>query len=201
MKPSLFVLVLFISFPAFAQYVVRNGGYTVQCLDARPKTLEIMEGEAQGFAIHYSSKRSYLAKAADLISRISLVDAGKSQKYTAWLKEWKSQIIWMPELDLYSPADKGTVVLPFKHCRERIGIVQINETRFGEQKYWINPVVWNNLDEDQKAALLLHELIYRDLLEEHPESNAFLVRKINLKIHTVDIAREKKSFAELLSLL
>ncbi|WP_295905860.1 hypothetical protein [uncultured Bdellovibrio sp.] len=201
MKYLVLVCTLFIGLPSFAQYVVRNGGYSVQCLNSPIKALEIAEGEAQGAQIHYSTKRFYLTKASDLIGRIAAVDMEKARKYLKWLGEWKSQIKWMAQLDQYSPHDQGKIKLPYTDCRLRVGIVQINETRFGVQQYWINPAVWNTMDEDQKAALVLHELIYRDLLEENPNSNSSFVRQVNLKVHTLDLNNDRKAFIDLLRAL
>lgn len=198
MKALLVLLSLFAGSSAFAQYVVRNGGYSIQCQNSELKALEIMEGEMAGAKILYSNRATYTEKAADLIHRLAGVDAARAQKYTHWLAQWKKQILWTPELDKVAPGDEGHVEFNSKNCHLRIAIVQNNERKFGVQEYWINPYVWTKLDENQKAALVLHELIYRDLLEDHPDANnSRFVRQVNLSIHTGD----NKTLADLLEYL
>lgn len=201
MKYFVFVVLLLSGIPTFAQYVVGNGGYTVHCANSPIKALEIAEAETLGTHINYAPGRTYLKKASQLIARIGWVDKEKANKYLVWLDQWKSQIRWMPELDQYSPHDQGHLVQPFDGCRIRVGIVQTNETRFGTQAYNINPAVWNLLSEDQKAALVLHELIYRDVLEENLLSNSSFVRQVNIKVHSVDLSRERRRFADLIKAL
>lgn len=201
MKIYVLLLSLLSAAPSYAQYVVRNGGYTVQCLNSPIKALEIAEAEAQNIQIRYAPSRTYLAKSKDLITRIGLVDPAKEKKYLTWLSQWKSQIKWVSALDQYGPNDQGHIELPGANCRLRVGVVQVNETRFGVQEHWINPSVWHNLNEDQKAALVLHELVYRDLLEENPNANSSYVRSVNTKIHSIDIFTERKEFIDLIKAL
>ena len=201
---TLFLLSFLVSAPAFAQYVVRNGGYVAECQGSQLQALEIMEGTVQGEQFRYSPRRAYLEKADDLINRVAAADPARAQKYRGWLAQWRNDIQWHPELDTYQPNDQGAMKLPLKLCRLRIAIVQNHDPETGFLKYWINPFVWHNLDEDQKAALVLHELLYRDLIEDSPANpnlNSNFIRQVNLRIHTLNSPQDAAALVALLSYL
>lgn len=189
---------LFAAPSAFAQYVVRNGGYVVSCRNEVPLALEVAEAQAQGLSMDYSSARGFQVKVADLISRIRAVNAEKAAKYTRWLQEWPKQVRWHARIELQGPNDQGTIKLK-PGCRMRIAVVQTNESRFGVQEYAIDSMLWQSLNEDQKAALVMHEFIYRDILEENPSSNSSWVRHMNILVHSLDFQfRDRRAFSELM---
>lgn len=201
---SLLILSFLISAPAFAQYVVRNGGYVVECQGSQLKALEIMEGQIQGEQFRYSPRRSYLEKADDLLNRIAAADQARAKKYRGWLSTWRDDIEWQPGLDTQQPNDQGAMKLPLKLCRLRIAVVQTHRSKTEFLKYWINPFVWHNLDEDQKAALVLHELLYRDLIENSPDDtklNSNFIRQVNLRVHTLNSPQDAEALTALLSYL
>ncbi|AFY00907.1 hypothetical protein [Bdellovibrio bacteriovorus] len=199
MKHLMAVIVLLAAPSAFAQYVVRNGGYVVSCLNQPTVALEMAEAKEEGLSVQYSPARSYQAKVSDLIARIRPVNSQKALKYTQWLKQWPQQIRWKSSFALEGPNDQGDLELG-RGCRMKIAIVQTNETRFGVQQYEIDSLVWGSLDENQKAALVMHEFIYRDILEENPESNSFEVRFVNKALHDLDSQlRDRRKFTELMS--
>lgn len=199
MKHLMVVIVLLAAPSAFAQYVVRNGGYVVSCLNQPTVTLELAEAKEEGISVQYSPARSYQTKVSDLIARIRPVNSQKALKYTQWLKQWPQQIRWKSSFALEGPNDQGEMELG-RGCRLKIAIVQTNESRFGIQQYDIDSLVWGSLDENQKAALVMHEFIYRDVLEENPESNSFEVRFINKALHDLDSQlRDRRKFTELMN--
>ncbi|UXR65061.1 hypothetical protein EZJ49_02205 [Bdellovibrio bacteriovorus] len=192
---------LFVAPSAFAQYVVRNGGYVVSCRNQAPLALEVAEAQAQNLTMDYSPARSFQVKVADLISRIRAVNPEKALKYTRWLQQWPEQVRWHGRFELTGPNDQGTIKLR-AGCRMRIAIVQTNESRFGVQEYAIDSLLWQALNEDQKAALVMHEFIYRDVLEENPDSNSSWVRHVNTLVHSLDFQyRDRRAFTALIDSL
>lgn len=184
---------------AFAQYVVRNGGYVVSCRNQVPLALEVAEAQAQGLTMDYSPARSFQVKVSDLIGRMRPVNQEKAAKYTRWLQQWPQQVRWHARIEMTGPNDQGAIQLK-PGCRMRIAIVQTNESRFGFQEYAIDSLLWQSLDEDQKAALVMHEFIYRDILEENPDSNSSWVRHINTRIHSLDFQfRDRRAFTDLIN--
>lgn len=201
---SLLILGFLISGPAFAQYVVRNGGYVAECQNSPLLALEIMEGQIQGEQFRYSPRRYYQEKADDMINRIAIADQDRAKKYRTWLSTWRDDIEWQPGLDTQQPNDQGAMKLPLKLCRLRVAIVQTHRSKSEFLKYWINPFVWHNLDENQKAALVVHELLYRDLIENSADDtslNSNFIRQVNLRVHTLNSPQDAEALKALLSYL
>lgn len=191
MKFFFLILATFLT-PLFAkaQYTVGNGGYSVKCKDAPIVTLDLYESASFGMTIKYSKELSPMAKATELIDRLGKYAPEKVPLYKAWLKKWFYEINWLTDAELaeHDPDDHGTI-LTDKNCDLKITAIQFHDTSFQMHVFSMSPFLWFELDDNNKAALIFHELLYRDYIQKNKglakdrNITSLIVREMNRMIH------------------
>lgn len=187
----IFLGILFFSFSGIAGggHVVGNGGYVLEChFNDVTKWLsyDLQEGMILNqLAPKYSSAKSYQEKANNILNRIQKLNPFRSKLYKEWLLKFENESQFLElNIDLVNIPDISVGVIP-KNCQLRQAVVQISSPANGENRYLINSTLWRHLDENQKAALVLHELIYREAIsEENRHQNSIQVRKFNQWLHS-----------------
>lgn len=191
MKFFFLILATFLT-PLFAtaQYTVGNGGYSVKCKDAPTVTLDLYESASFGMTIKYSKKLSPMAKTSELIDRLGKYAPEKVPVYKAWLKQWFHEITWLTDAELkqYDPDDHGTM-LTDKNCELKITAIQFHEVNFSYHFFAMSPFLWLELDDNNKAALIFHELLYKDYIQKNKglakdrQITSLIVREMNRMLH------------------
>lgn len=178
MKNSLFLCVLIlllttaISSGADATgRTVGNGGDVVLCEDigGKIKSLKLLDFyEAQvlrGISVELGAKTlSVEEKVKYAISRIAHVSPARAKRYREHADLFFSETRFLGDIQLADIPDSGGIVIP-RDCR----IVQIaNQSTplySGDARYVIDKDLWDLLDADDRAGLVLHEIVYREALE------------------------------------
>lgn len=170
-------------------HVVGNGGYVLEC-ESNGITKWFSYDLEEGIILNqlmpkYSSFKSYKEKANDVINRISKINPFRAKLYKQWLLTFETESQFLKtDMDLVNIPDISVGVVP-RNCSLRQAIVQISSPGINEPRYLINSTIWNQLDENQKAALVIHELIYREAIsEENRHQNSVQVRKLNQWLHS-----------------
>lgn len=175
-------------------YVIGNGGNALKCYKNgkfQYTSYDIKEAEmSPAMKTKYSLKKGYRKKVDDVLSRIQLLNPGRVILYREWLESFENESQFTPDgFDLIQVPDISVGVLP-QGCELIQAIVQINNPLPGSKRYLINVNVWNHLDENQRSALVLHELIYREaILPENQHPNSYFVRLFNQMIFADGFAK------------
>lgn len=174
-------------------HVIGNGGYVLKCESAGKtiiKSFDLVEGDIlyKQFP-KYSSQKDFREKAKEIISRIKKLNPSRVELYLKWLKSFEKELLFLPSgVALADIPDVSIGILP-QGCQLKQAIVQNNQSISGQPRYLINSDLWNAMSEDTKAALVIHEIIYRDAIQaENRHINSYYVRQFNQWLHSGKIS-------------
>jgi len=172
------------SMVAYAGQRLGNGGDAVYCPDPGPfqvRLLDVWEAESiYGFENRlgdYGTNVETIVNGAinQLESRDPLRAEVLRRNYNEYQKTHR-----IGSYNLTDIPDSQHVALP-SGCEIRQIAVQLEDPAPGQPRYLIDENLWNLLDPANQAALVLHEIIYRDaLLHGHEDSRQ--VRALNVQI-------------------
>lgn len=141
-----------------------NGGFVLGCGEQPLQVLDIYEAASRYFfSVKLSEKGDALEKAEEIIARLIPLDPVRAEIYLAWLKNFYSESQILVDTEFMETPDLGLVKKP-KECKLEQVVFQREPSRLNPARYIINKVLWDKLDADNRAALIIHELIYRDFL-------------------------------------
>lgn len=167
---SSLVLFTFVFSPlGFAGNEKGNGGYAVVCQKATPgfvpiEILDFIEGRLlHDLAPEFGPTNfSYLEKLDYVLNRLSRSATTRAQLYRDWSAQFLSEAKFLKGIDLGDIGDTDHIAIP-EGCHLKPVINQRTPSLPHEKRYFINQDLWEQLDADNKAGLILHELIYREL--------------------------------------
>jgi hypothetical protein len=168
MKTKWTLILLAVSGFAHAEGVVGNGGDVVYC-PGRPTPVEMLDVyEARvirGIKIDMGASMLTAEQKADLaFSRLGTLSPVRSQNYRQWLKEFESEALYVANADLVGIPDSQHIVIPVG-CQIKQLVIQ-NTPKFpGDKRYTICKDLWDQMDTDNRAAMIIHEVIYREAIE------------------------------------
>ncbi|MBV2169341.1 MAG: hypothetical protein KUL82_11610 [Bdellovibrio sp.] len=168
MRSLLFIFSFHVSCFAFAGGDwVGNGGNIVQCgAGARMQLLDYYETEMRGLNIDLGNETvTYIDKVQYVLKRLSKINPGRAEKYRVWAHQFLQEIQWIDDSNIRPIKDIGPVILP-EGCELIQTVSQYPDEQIppGGKRYAISQKVWNHLSEEDKAGLVLHELIYREAI-------------------------------------
>jgi hypothetical protein len=174
-----------------------NGGDVVVCENSdgaeSVDLLDVFELKQSGDHIDLGASRLSLEEKMDIgIARIRALMPNQTRVYLKGAHEVIGNSAWINE-QLQDIPDTGEVEIP-ANCRvTQIAIRNPNRLPF-DKEFIIYKPLWNRLDRDNQAALLLHEVIYKDAkLNAHPKNSAgvrainrFLIKEWNHEVSFVE---------------
>lgn len=141
-----------------------NGGFVLSCGEQPLMVLDVYEAQKRYFySVVFSEKTDVIDKAEEILSRLKKIDPVRARLYIDWLKNFYQESQILTDTEFMETPDLGLVKKP-KECNLEQVIFQREPSRISPARYIINETLWNRLDSDNKAALIIHELIYRDFL-------------------------------------
>jgi hypothetical protein len=127
----------------------------------------------------------------ELMALLEAKDPSRACLYKTWLKDFKNE----RELDrtsLTNIHDEGPVYIPDGYKLVQTVIQDSDAFKRGNPRYYIDKKIFNRMDEFNRAAMVVHELIYREGLTMNRPSfknsvrvryfDAFLFSKQVLKV-------------------
>lgn len=148
---------------------VGNGGDAVVCRDAGGAitTVELLDfyeaRVARGQKLNLGDSTLPLADKVDLaLDRMLRFSAYRTQMFKTWAGSFESERILLPNVKLVDIPDSAHIVVPNGCEIEQIAI-QRDPQFEGDKRYTISKDLWDRLDTDNQAGLILHEIVYRDL--------------------------------------
>lgn len=155
---------------------VGNGGDVVVC-GKRVELLDIYEARISGYEIKKPVGKTYQEMIKSLLQTNLLpIQPKRAAKYLKFLETFENEAQFLPGINLSDVGDAGMVAIPIGCIPDQIAIQLSDDERpAGKKRYTVNLDLWNKLDEFNKMALVLHEIIYREAIE-HKSSNSMVVR-------------------------
>ena len=147
---------------------VGNGGDLVICRDGERRIvsaelLDFYEARVlRGIPMDLgAADLSIQSKITLAIGRIRGLSADRYAEYQARVQEFYARAKFFPDVHLEDIPDSDHLVLPQGCAIEQIAI-QRAEAAADEPLYVISQELWDALDNDNRAGLVLHEIIYRE---------------------------------------
>ncbi len=147
-----------------------NGGGTVVCRDSGSRILsvELLDFyEARTLRgvetdIH-SLPGNWQQKASAIIDRVRTKSEFRYQLYSKWLGTFEKDSKLLTGVQFSTVPDSGWIALP-KGCGFEQAAIQRQPIFPGDARYFLNEELWSAMDEDQRAGLALHEIVYREAI-------------------------------------
>lgn len=176
-KKLLFVTLFTTCLQAFAGGDrVGNGGDVIVC-GKKVELLDIYEARLDGLVVKAPAGKEYKEMLQNLIAKkVFPLQERRANLYMSYLKNFEAETAFYPNIELSDVDDAGMVVIP-RGCKLKQIAIQLSDSERppGRKRYTISLDLWNQMDELNKMSLVLHELVYREILQG-PVSNSMIVR-------------------------
>lgn len=135
----------------------KSGKMTAQLLD-------IYEAEQRGLVIDLGPNGTLEQKLDYVLNRLAKVAPFRANAYRIWLNELlSSEAEFVENVILPIPDDLGATVLPIESEIVQVAIQRNQEdVNLGLKRYVIDRNIFAQLDTTSQAALLFHEVVYRE---------------------------------------
>jgi len=186
-KWGLILFALWVGTAVQANNEVGNGGDVVVCRDGDQITsvelVDFYEARLM-YEMEYdlgSEDLHYKEKIALALSRLSKLDPERERDYLVHAEEFEENARFLEGVELVDIPDTNLVYLP-SGCEIAQIVVRIKPTLPEHSEYYVSKDLWDLLDEDNRAGLVLHEVIYREAAEAFEHTNSVLSRYFNAYI-------------------
>jgi hypothetical protein len=159
---------LFLSFvltsSAFAKGgEVGNGGDVFQCQNSKSVLVDIYEAQAErGIKLDLGGPRLDLFSKIDLaIKRLERLSPIRAKMYHDQAHNFFNEASLIPNAELAPIEDVYNWATPDGCVLKQIAVQHVPQFPL-DKRYLVSKDLWDTLDEDSKAALILHEVIYRE---------------------------------------
>ncbi|WP_413585215.1 hypothetical protein [Bdellovibrio sp. HCB274] len=165
-----------------------NGGDVIACPGYEVpsyQSLDIFEG-ANVYGLKPTEFRittDYKVILNQIIDRLAKVDAERANRYRIYLNKFEEQARIVPG-EFSNIRDEGFHTVP-EGCSLKQAAAQFRKHTPEGIKYIFNQTIWNEMKAPTRAALVLHELIYREaLLPQYNAKSSARVRYFNAFLHS-----------------
>lgn len=197
MIKTLQILIIFLGATnANAAKIVRTGGDALVCEEMRTEvrgdiTMSYPTGTKTYLALDTASNSDYrnlvpwtadlsgteIERARQLIERLRWLDEKRTDRYLAWLNQWEPSIKF--ENTLFDDIPDSANFAEQLDC-EKVQVI-IQETEGSNVSYRISSPIWALMDVNNRAFMIVHELIYREAFV-YGHQNSFFVAYLNALI-------------------
>lgn len=119
----------------------------------------------------------YMDKIKIVLARIANFDLARAGRYSLRLKSFLGEARFLSNITLPDIPDSNGLVFP-GDCKLIQAAVQRTPEFPNDPFYLINKDLWDLMDNDSKAGLVLHEIIYREM-REHRQKESSKARYYN----------------------
>lgn len=179
MKYALILITMVFSLPVFSFTVRGNGGFLVECptgkfenrlVESKVEVLDTFEGNLKyHLPLNYSPNESLWGKIQEYLLRAHHLQIAHYSQMSLILEHLKKNMILNP---LFYVRVGDTGALNLGKCYKVLGALQRAKdytNNFNQVQYQFNEYYWKNrLNSDQRAVLVLHELLYTYYLQFQP---------------------------------
>lgn len=147
---------------------VGNGGNLIECADGRLQLLDYYEGiQGRGITVDVGDGDSFQDHIEIVLARLEKLNPSRALRYRKWYENFLTDAEFFSDGKFVQIPDTGPIVIP-SECNIRQIATQRPESQImpGDRRYLIDLRLWERISEKDKAGLILHELIYREAIEE-----------------------------------
>lgn len=122
-----------------------------------------------------NTDRPYLAILDDLLKRIETIDYTRAKRYRIYLNDFSEEVKFITDFSLGDVLTQSLL-----ECKNEKGkilqlVVQITPRFKEDKRYFIDKTLWDQLSERDKAGVILHEFIMREIgYKRDPEAVRYL---------------------------
>ncbi len=201
MKWLIGALVLFGIMPAMAG-TVGNGGDVVICKVGQQTTYTILDQYESEYArdIYYEfpeaqTWQEIVKYVIDV--RLAKYSSARAAQYNEWLSAFDSDMRFTREREVLSEILDSYEIGIEEHCERKQIAIQMDLIFGNKFRYVIDAPLWNKLDIQQKAILVLHEIILREARADGQTNSlatryftSYLLAKIQHETSIADVFKE-----------
>ena len=161
---------------------VGNGGKIVVCrggddavLSMEP--LDFYEARVLGRPAPSFGDGNFIRKAHDVAARLATLDSDRSRFYVDMIDRFVSNAAFV-ESPLMETMDSDHIVAPPDGCAIEQAVIQAEPQFPTDRLFTITKPLWDGLDENGRAGLVLHEVLYYDAIARG-HKNSIAVRYVN----------------------
>ncbi len=181
------ILLTFITASSASAWTYKgNGGYAVVCYKPEDiksiqsaELLDLYEGRTiRAFQLDLGPGPSFTEHLELVLNRLEAFSPRRAQRYREQAASFLSEARFLTGVDLGDIGNANPIVVP-GGCTPK-PVVNQREPEFpGDPRYIVQAEIWNALDENSKAALILHELVYRELKQDTSLRTRYFVSMIS----------------------
>lgn len=171
-----------------------NGGYTVTCDKAEPngKTQEVLDYhelrykyDPGYFVVDLGGQGTEWDRVHYALDRLKRLDPKRAADYQDKASHFEENALHVAHVSLPDAKDLGRVYMA-DDCKTVQAVVQYQQPLPGQRKYAVSDTVYQALSLDDRAGLILHEIIYGEALA-HGATNSVDARYLNALISSKQI--------------
>lgn len=173
---------------------VGNGGDVIVCPGSRTELLDLFQGSHDwGFApqIVSGSRKDTIRHILKDLKQIDplvaktledrAIEIDREISHIEKAKSTRSKLVKLTANSLVNISDEGVAELP-ENCEIIQAATQIQKPFPGEVKFTFQKKIWEGLDADVQASLILHEVIYEHMINAG-EFSSRSTRYLNAALH------------------
>ncbi|MDX9731714.1 MAG: hypothetical protein RBT63_08085, partial [Bdellovibrionales bacterium] len=149
-----------------------NGGYAVVCRNqdgsiSKAELLDFYEGRIlRGLSVELGEPTASLEQKVEImLQRLEQVSPFRAQTYRLQFATFFKETRFLKDVQLADIGDAIPIAIP-KNCGAE-PVVNQREPEFPlDPRYVIDEEIWDELAQDDRAGLIVHELVYRELKQE-----------------------------------
>ena len=171
-------LALATSFPSgvsLAGHEVGNGGDAIVCRspDNGIRTAELLDiyeaRELRRIPMNLVSFEMN-AKIEEALLRLARFSPLRAARYREQIRTFFAEALFVKDVELYDIPDSDDLFFPLG-CKPEQLVIQIKPYFPEDPRYVVNQNIWDALDANSRATMLLHEVIYREAIENGHENS------------------------------
>lgn len=165
---KIFIFMIFANCIAVAGPITSGGGTGFKTATGTVHLLDTYEAGLNKTPLYLGTAgKTTPERVNEVIQSLSRVMPARADVFKTWAETFFDEIEWVgPDFVLSNPTDLGGVVIPVNSQ-----IVQLSFQRtgpqvdkMGQKRYVFDQTLYNKLSSEDQVALVMHEIIYRDLL-------------------------------------
>ncbi len=157
-----------VTFPAKADKI-GNGADAIQCVNNSNTSFQLLDLYERDNLWNFTEDltlRSYADRESILLSRIELLrvfDVCRANLYESWINTFWAESLVIDGVTLTDIQDAGVIFMP-QQCQLVQLVVQRRPLFIEDPRYIISGEVFDALTIEGQAAVILHEVIYREAI-------------------------------------